>query len=86
MLHNLYGIHRQNFLHKVLLGLKTNPKEINSKLRNTGTKDLGGFSRLPEALRTQRSLNSYLFKKEKLKNINIKMGGKKENEKKTEIK
>lgn len=68
MLHNLYGIHRQNSLHKVLLGWKstgTNPKEINSKLRDTGTDYLGGLSRLPEALRTQRSLNSYLRKKTK---------------------
>lgn len=68
MLHNLYGIHRQNSLHKVILGLKstgTNPKEINFKLRDTGTNYLGGLSRLPEALRTQRSLKSYLRKKNK---------------------
>lgn len=68
MLHNLYGIHRQKPLHKVLPGFKgigTNPKEINTKLRDTGSNNLGVISGLPEALRTQRSLNNCLRKQAK---------------------
>lgn len=70
MLHNLYGIHRQKPLHKVLPGFKgtgTNPKEINTKLRDTRSNNLGAISGLPEALRTQRSLNNCLRKKAKKK-------------------